>query len=99
MKTVILDAVGQMRFSWYNEQAISHFLHPLHFESSRAIQIGSFFRFKRLTSQKYCGFFVRFLFDLNVMGGDGNLFKSSVPEYTDGEKACCGISGHSQLDA
>jgi hypothetical protein len=46
MKTVIRDAVGHTRFSWYSEQAISHFLHPLHFESSRAIQMGSFLRFK-----------------------------------------------------
>jgi hypothetical protein len=99
MKMVILDAVGQMRFSWYNEHAISHFLHPLHFESSRAIQIGSFFCFKSWTSQKYRDFFVRFLLDLSVMAGDGNLFKPSVSEYTHGEKACCGISGYSQLDA
>jgi len=30
MKTRILEASGQMRFSWKKEQAISHFLHPLH---------------------------------------------------------------------
>ena len=43
MKTRILDASGQMRFSWVNESAISHFLHPLHLESALAIHIGSFF--------------------------------------------------------
>jgi hypothetical protein len=42
MKTRIREASGQIRFSWDREQAISHFLHPLHLESSRAIQIGSF---------------------------------------------------------
>jgi len=43
MKTLILEASGHMRFSWKSEQAISHFLHPLHFEKSLAIHIGSFF--------------------------------------------------------
>ena len=43
MKTLILEASGHMRFSWKSEHAISHFLHPLHFEKSLAIQIGSFF--------------------------------------------------------
>jgi len=42
MKTLILEASGHMRFSWKSEHAISHFLHPLHFEKSLAIQIGSF---------------------------------------------------------
>jgi len=45
MKTLILDASGHMLFSWKSEQAISHFLQPLHFERSRAIQIGPFFFF------------------------------------------------------
>jgi hypothetical protein len=40
-----MEASGHMRFSWKSEQAISHFRHPLHFESSLAIQIGSFFFF------------------------------------------------------
>ena len=43
MKTLILEASGHMRFSWKSEHAISHFLHPLHFDKSLAIQIGSFF--------------------------------------------------------
>jgi hypothetical protein len=43
MKILILEASGHMRFSWKSEHAISHFLQPLHFESSLAIQIGSFF--------------------------------------------------------
>jgi hypothetical protein len=32
MKTLILEVSGHMRFSWKSEHAISHFLHPLHFE-------------------------------------------------------------------
>jgi len=43
MKTLIIEASGHTQFSWNNEHAISHFLHPLHFESSLAIQIGSVF--------------------------------------------------------
>jgi len=43
MKTLIIEASGHMRFSWESEHVISHFLHPLHLESSLAIQIGSFF--------------------------------------------------------
>jgi len=42
MKTLILEASGHMRFSWKSEHAISHLLHPLHFEKSLAIHIGSF---------------------------------------------------------
>lgn len=41
MKTLIIDASGQTRFSWKSEHSISHFLHPLHLDSSLAIQIGS----------------------------------------------------------
>jgi hypothetical protein len=37
-----MDASGQTRFSWKSEHAISHFLHPLHLDSSLAIQMGSF---------------------------------------------------------
>ena len=43
MKTLTLDASGQIFLSWWSEQAISHLRHPLHFERSLAIQIGSFF--------------------------------------------------------
>jgi hypothetical protein len=42
MKTLTLEASGHMRFSWESEQAISHFLHPLHLDRSLAIQMGSF---------------------------------------------------------
>jgi hypothetical protein len=42
IKTLILEASGQMRFSWKSEQAISHFLQPLHLERSRAIHNGVF---------------------------------------------------------
>jgi hypothetical protein len=41
MKTLIIDASGQTQSSWKSEHAISHFLHPLHLDSSLAIQIGS----------------------------------------------------------
>ena len=43
MKTLILEVSGHMRLSWKSEHTISHFLHPLHFEKSLAIHIGSFF--------------------------------------------------------
>jgi len=43
MKTLILEASGHMRFSWKSEHAISHFLQPLQFEKSLAIQIESSF--------------------------------------------------------
>jgi hypothetical protein len=42
MKTLMREASGHMRFSWKSEQAISHFLQPLHFERSRAIHISRF---------------------------------------------------------
>jgi hypothetical protein len=45
MKTRTIEASGHMRFSWKSEQAISHLRHPLHLESSLAIQIGSLFFF------------------------------------------------------
>jgi hypothetical protein len=53
MKTLILDASGHMRFSWKSEQAISHFLQPLHLAKSLAIQIASFFVGNFESSQKF----------------------------------------------
>jgi hypothetical protein len=66
MKTLIIEASGQTRFSWKSEHAISHFLHPLHLDSSLAIQIGSILRvncepLKRLEDSG------RTRLDLNVM--------------------------------
>ncbi len=52
MKTLTIEASGHMRFSWKSEQAISHLRHPLHLESSLAIQIGSFFFFANLEALK-----------------------------------------------
>jgi hypothetical protein len=51
MKTLILEASGHIRFSWESEHAISHLRQPLHFESSLAIQIGSFLFAKRISSK------------------------------------------------
>jgi hypothetical protein len=56
MKTLTLEASGHMRFSWVSEHAISHFLHPLHLESSLAIQIGSFLTGNFRLLSKRCGF-------------------------------------------
>jgi hypothetical protein len=42
MKTLMREASGHIRFSWKSEHATSHFLQPLHFDSSLAIQTGSF---------------------------------------------------------
>jgi hypothetical protein len=67
MNTLILDASGHMLFSWKSEHAISHFLHPLHFESSRAIQIGSFLFFANLNPLKTCEFCLNVCFNLNMM--------------------------------
>jgi len=55
-----------MRFSWKSEHAISHFLHPLHLESSLAIHIGSFF-FAILSLLKWCGVSLGVCLDLSVM--------------------------------
>jgi membrane protein YqaA with SNARE-associated domain len=66
MNTVTLEASGHIRFSWKSEHAISHFLHPLHLESSRAIQIGSFF-FVKSEYLKILQHFCRVHFDLNVV--------------------------------
>ena len=67
MKTLIIDASGHICFSWKSEHAISHFLHPLHLESSLAIQIGSFFFLAKLISLKTCDFSLNVCSDLNVM--------------------------------
>jgi len=61
MKTLTLEASGHMRFSWASEHAISHFLHPLHLESSLAIQIGSFLADNPRLLSKRCGFSLGFL--------------------------------------
>lgn len=58
IKTLILEASGHMRFSWKSEQAISHFLQPLHLDSSLAIQIGSFLVVNFKPSVKSCETFL-----------------------------------------
>jgi len=74
MKTLILEASGHICFSWKSEQAISHFRHPLHFESSLAIHIGSFF-FAIPKPLEMIGISLGVYFDLSVMFVNGNFFK------------------------
>jgi hypothetical protein len=61
MNILILEASGHIRFSWESEHAISHFRHPLHFESSLAIQIGCFLAANSKPSQKIVEMFVNAL--------------------------------------
>jgi hypothetical protein len=81
MKTLILDASGHIWFSWKSEHAISHFLQPLHLESSLAIQIGSFFFFgnrrplKNLIFHKVC-FNLNLMFILQLKSQSCVVFKS-----------------------
>jgi membrane protein YqaA with SNARE-associated domain len=84
MKTLILDASGHMRFSWKSEHAISHFLHPLHFESSLAIQIGSFFFVNCGTSQNSVHFCYICL-NLNLMSAMVTSLSRMAPIIEEGE--------------
>jgi hypothetical protein len=60
MKTLTLDASGHIRFSCASEHAISHFLQPLHFDSSRAIQIASVLVGNSKFLLERCGFSLGF---------------------------------------
>jgi hypothetical protein len=66
MKTLILDASGHIRFSWKSEHAISHLRHPLHFESSLAIQIGSFLSSTNLKTSTNFENSLKMYFNLNL---------------------------------
>jgi hypothetical protein len=74
MKTLILEASGHMRFSWKSEHAISHFLQPLHFAKSLAIQMGSFFVGKLKPSLNVVNF-LKDGFPLKCVSGYDNIFK------------------------
>jgi hypothetical protein len=74
MNTLIIEASGQTRFSWKSEHAISHFLHPLHLDSSLATQIGSFLGVNCKPLKRFVDF-PSVSLDLNVM------FKGSLQAY------------------
>jgi hypothetical protein len=76
MKTLILDASGQMRFSWESEHAISHFLQPLHRERSLAIQTSFFFV---LAKQRF----------LESVCWDISIFQVLLSMLQRNQRSCC----------